>query len=72
MAHAAGVHSAWAKYGTSFDKEDWDRLVRITHWTDEDVRRADHARKMYGATVPEVVLEERFDEILNFYDFMAP
>ena len=72
MAHAAGVHSAWAKYGTSFDKEDWDRLVRITHWTDEDVRRADHARKMYGATVPEVVLEERFDEILNFYDFIAP
>lgn len=37
MAHAAGVTSAWARYGTSFDPLDWATVVRVTHWTETDV-----------------------------------
>jgi FMN phosphatase YigB (HAD superfamily) len=45
MAKAAGVWAAWAEYGTKYDPELWNRLVRITHWTKEDVERAEQARK---------------------------
>lgn len=71
MANSAGVHSAWAKYGTMYEKDDWSKLVRITHWTDEDVQRADRARELYGGAQPEVILEDRFDEVLGYFTFVA-
>ncbi|MFN9488130.1 MAG: HAD family hydrolase [Cyanobacteriota bacterium] len=70
MANAAGVHSAWAKYGTLFDTHDWDNLVRISHWCEEDITRNNLARRMYGSSKPEVVLEKRIDELLDFFDFV--
>ncbi len=72
MAKAAGVHSAWAKYGTKYSPEHWNRLVRVTHWTTEDVKRAQEASKLYGHTVPDVVLERSFGELLDHYDFVRP
>lgn len=51
MASDAGIVSIWAKYGTQHDKELYEKLVRISHWTKEDVAReklltakADHIR----------------------------
>lgn len=72
MANSAGVCSAWAKYGTMYEEADWNKLVRITHWTDEDVRRATEARERYGDAEPDVVLEKRFDEVLEHFEFVAP
>ena len=70
MANAAGVHSAWAKYGTFFEKGDWDNLVRISHWTEEDVNRNMIVNEMYHTSQPEIVLERRIDELLVFFDFV--
>lgn len=39
MARDAGVTSAWAEFGTHYSPTSWDTLVRVTHWTEEDVRR---------------------------------
>jgi FMN phosphatase YigB (HAD superfamily) len=71
MANEVGLHSAWAMYGTRYEKSDWERLVRITHWTAEDVHRAEAANKAYGASVPDVILKSRFDELLEHFAFAA-
>jgi phosphoglycolate phosphatase-like HAD superfamily hydrolase len=37
MAKRAGVTAVLARYGRECDENDWNLLVRITHWTAEDV-----------------------------------
>ena len=39
MAQAAGIVDVYAAYGRSYAPELWQRLVDVTHWTAEDVRR---------------------------------
>lgn len=56
MARAAGVHSAWAKYGTEYDPQHWETLVAISHWTVEDVAREDRLKRDAANAEPEVVL----------------
>jgi phosphoglycolate phosphatase len=67
MAKDAGALAAWAQYGTQFQPMHWTALVRITHWTDEDIRRADVDRKRLGATKPDYVLDT-FADILAILD----
>ncbi len=69
MAKEALVHSAWAKYGTMYEQASWDRLVRITHWTNEDVRRANEIRERYGNVHPDITLESSFAEVLDHVVF---
>ena len=71
MAKSAGAWAAWAKYGTVYDRSLWPRLVRVTHWTPDDVERAKRADDLLGKTKPDVVLD-RFDEILEQFDFVVP
>jgi FMN phosphatase YigB (HAD superfamily) len=68
MAKAAGVAAAWAKYGLDYDPVCWKQLVRITHWTAEDVRRTQEAQALYGHVIPDVTLNE-FSDILNSFSF---
>lgn len=63
MAKAAGVRAVWAKYGTEYDRELWDLLVRITHWSDEDVQREEDLRKRFSEVTPDVTIES-FSELL--------
>lgn len=69
MAVEAGVLCAWAKYGTTYDRSLWSGLVRVTHWTDEDVRDAEEAKKRFGGVEPDLTLAERMDEILGAFEF---
>jgi phosphoglycolate phosphatase len=68
MAKRAGVHSAWAKYGTMYDKKYWEKLVRITHWTQEDIDRESQIRKESIGILPEVELDS-FTELTGYYEF---
>jgi phosphoglycolate phosphatase len=72
MAKEAGARAAWAEYGTRFESSLWARLVRITHWTPEDVARAEEAKQRYAGVVPDVVLRESFAEILSHFEFQSP
>ncbi|MBY5438546.1 HAD family hydrolase [Rhizobium leguminosarum] len=56
MAREAGVLSAWASYGTRYDPLLWEKLVAITHWTDEDVRKEAQVRERAAAVKPDIVL----------------
>ena len=69
MANEAGVRSAWAKYGTEYDRRLWDKLVTVTHWTNEDVQRAEMARERHGRAEPSVVLNS-FSELRGLLDEM--
>jgi phosphoglycolate phosphatase len=72
MAKEVGVWAAWAEYGTRFDLAAWDKLVRITHWTPQDVDRVKLARDRYGRSLPDAVLHSEYSEILQHFSFTAP
>jgi FMN phosphatase YigB (HAD superfamily) len=57
MAKGAGVTAIWARYGTNYDPEDWDYLVKISHWTDEDARRETDLKAKYGDVVPDYTID---------------
>lgn len=57
MAKEAGVTAIWARYGTTYDPENWAYLVKITHWTDEDVRREKDLKAKYGDVVPDYAID---------------
>lgn len=67
-AKEMGAYAAWARYGTVYDPVHWQCLVRITHWTDEDVRRAEAARHHHQGTRPDAVLSE-FGDLLSMFAF---
>lgn len=64
MAKAAGVTAIWARYGTRYDSGLWKILVRVTHWTDEDVAREEDLRRQFGQVEPDFVIG-RFEEVLE-------
>jgi phosphoglycolate phosphatase len=67
MAHDAGVFSIWAKYGVAHNTEYYERLVRITHWTNDDIEREKRLRGRTRALQPDLVLERNFSEVLGAF-----
>ncbi|MCR9280328.1 MAG: HAD hydrolase-like protein [Rhodobacteraceae bacterium] len=65
MANLAGVFTAWAKYGTEIDRSTYEALVRISHWTKEDVDRELDLKEQAKNAAPNVTLEFEFEEILD-------
>jgi len=66
MANQASVHSAWARYGTNYNPELWSKLVRITHWTDDDVATEAQLRVEAGDVHAEVDLNQFSDVLASF------
>jgi phosphoglycolate phosphatase-like HAD superfamily hydrolase len=64
MAKEAGVCAVWAKYGTVYERSLWNTLVKITHWTEEDVALEEELKHRYESVRPDYVLEE-FRRILQ-------
>jgi phosphoglycolate phosphatase len=71
MANAAGVAAAWAKYGTQVLAHDYERLVAVSHWSDEDVQRARAFSMGAVPAQPDFVLERGFDELLPVFGLEA-
>jgi FMN phosphatase YigB (HAD superfamily) len=57
MAKQAGVTAIWARYGTKYDPEYWTYLVKVTHWTDEDISREKDLKAKYGNVVPDYAID---------------
>jgi FMN phosphatase YigB (HAD superfamily) len=62
MAKEAGVTAIWARYGTKYDPDCWKYLVRITHWTDEDVARESNLKAKFGSVIPDYAIDS-FSEL---------
>ena len=65
MAKGAGVFAIWAAYGADHDPEQYDRLVRITHWTKEDVDREIELKEAARSIRPDFIAGESFEDILQ-------
>ena len=65
MAKEAGIFSIWAKYGAAYTASDYQRLVRITHWTAADVEREVKSAERVKRIKADAVLEENFAEIVG-------
>jgi phosphoglycolate phosphatase len=57
MAKIAGVKAVWARYGIRYDRGLWDSLVRITHWTEEDVVREAELRRGVSSVQPDWTID---------------
>jgi phosphoglycolate phosphatase-like HAD superfamily hydrolase len=57
MAKEASVTAIWARYGTKYDPDCWTYLVKVTHWTDEDVDREKSLKTLYGKVVPDHTID---------------
>ena len=68
MAKTAGVTAVWARYGTSYDRSLWQSLVRVTHWTDEDVSREAHLSSLYSDIRPDYSI----DGFVDLLDLIRP
>jgi phosphoglycolate phosphatase len=64
MAKQAGVLAVWAQYGTEYNRDLWLVLVRITHWSDEDVAREARLKELYHHVKPDISIRS-YDEILK-------
>lgn len=65
MARGAGVFAIWARYGTDYDKSQWNLLVKISHWSEEDVLREEELERAYGGAVPDAIVDS-FVEVLKY------
>jgi FMN phosphatase YigB (HAD superfamily) len=68
MAQRAGLHNAWARYGSQVDRTYWQRLVRVTHWAPDDVAREEQVRSEAGHVTPESTIDS-FSALLELYRF---
>jgi phosphoglycolate phosphatase len=69
MAQDVGVIDVWAKYGLVQDRAEYTLLQRVSHWTDEDVKREEAISKRPNVT-PTVVLERSFGELTGHFEFV--
>lgn len=65
MAKRANVTAIWAKYGTRHREGAYDRLVRVSHWTPDDIEREKALSNEARSTKPDFTLETSFAEVLD-------
>jgi FMN phosphatase YigB (HAD superfamily) len=65
MAKRAGVFAIWAKYGASHSSDEYAQLVRISHWTPEDVEREASLRREAEGVQADAIVENSFLEVLE-------
>lgn len=64
MASRAKVFSIFAEYGSRHDKYLYEQLVRISHWTTEEIEREIALQKEASNLTPNYKLKNNFSEIL--------
>ncbi len=65
MAKMAGAFAIWARYGALPDENDYRKLVRISHWTKEDIKREGVLKEKAREIEPDFVLHHNFMEIIH-------
>jgi FMN phosphatase YigB (HAD superfamily) len=65
MAKRAGCFAIWAKYGVRRDPAMYERLVRISHWTEADVLRERNFAQEALMIAPDFTCEKSIAELLK-------
>lgn len=69
MAQKAGVTDVHAKYGTAHTRDEYQLLIDVTFWTDEDVAR-EKALKEHDVK-PTFTLNNGYAELLSLFNFTS-
>jgi phosphoglycolate phosphatase-like HAD superfamily hydrolase len=64
MAKRSNVTSVWAKYGAAHSTADYEKLVRVSHWTQEDILRERNLAKEASSISADYVAHKSFAEVL--------
>lgn len=67
MAQDARVIDVLAEYGIAHQREEYELLQQVSHWTEADVRREQALAESREVT-PRFVLQEHFSELLDLVD----
>lgn len=67
MAKNAGCFAVWAKYGAHTDTEMYEKLVKISHWTQADIDREKNYAAEARAILPDFICEESFGEMTELF-----
>ncbi len=65
MAKTAGVFAIWAKYGAFPKQENYKKLVRISHWTEEDIARERELKERAQEIEADYILGSTFSDIVH-------
>jgi FMN phosphatase YigB (HAD superfamily) len=65
MAKRAGVFAIWAEYGAQHDRALYADLVRVTHWTTDEVQREGMLRAEASRISPDYTASNSFSEVLQ-------
>ena len=68
MAKYAGVFAIWAAYGAQHDPAMYNDLVRVSHWTADDVAREKRLKEEAENIEPDYVARNSFAEVLTPLD----
>ncbi len=68
MAKRVGVYAIWAAYGASHGQALYDALVRVTHWTADEVAQESRLRLEAASVTPDYVARQSFAEVLVALD----
>jgi histidinol phosphatase-like enzyme len=68
MAQDAGVRDVYAQYGYAQDREAYELLRAVTHWTDDDVAR-ERTILARGTVTPSYTLRDSFAELTSLFLF---
>lgn len=67
MAKEAGVFAVWAEYGANHKKSDYQKLIRISHWTENDIKREKDLGSKAKSIKPDFIAQRSFSEILEVF-----
>jgi FMN phosphatase YigB (HAD superfamily) len=65
MAKRANVFSIWAAYGAEHDPDLYSKLVRVSHWTSDEVAREMRLKEEAKSIQPDYILRTSFAEVLT-------
>ena len=65
MAKRAGVFAIWAEYGSRHDAGQYAALVRVSHWTPEEVAREKRLTAEASLIRPDYVAHSSFSDVLQ-------
>ena len=65
------MFAVWAAYGAEHSPAMYEALVRISHWTPEEVEQERQLRNEAKAVRPDLVAHREFAEVLSVFGIFA-
>jgi phosphoglycolate phosphatase len=72
MAKKASVFAIWAAYGAQHDPIQYEKLVRISHWTSAEVEKERQLKAEAKSLQPDFVAKKSFREVLQALKIASP